>query len=749
MSLFRWGRSEPDQPHDVATLALEAIADGIVVTDRAGVVRFANAAYRALCATTENAATASVERLFGGEAATAEALFRLARAARGGASAREMLRLPGQSAAWFAVAIRPLPSRPELALWQLRSAPAPTRHARVEDFRAVLDRLPVGVYVAAADGALRFVNARLAQWLGLSVAELIETGLHVDDFLEQGFEILLSPTDEDAGMVPQLATILRRHDGRRLPVLLARAPAETGGQVASIQAVLQPLSGGRQVDGLDSELRLVRFFENAPIGIVITAPDGTIRAANAAFRAMLGQPLRLGTPFADLAAAEGREEVRRRIAGAAESDAAVGLAEIRLAGSEDIVAQLYISRIGEGAEGAVVLYLIDTTEQKNLELQFAQSQKMQAVGQLAGGIAHDFNNLLTAVIGFCDLLLMRHRPGDPSFGDIMQIKQNANRAANLVRQLLAFSRKQTLRPKVLMLTDELAELSHLLRRLLGERIELHLVHERDLGYVKVDQGQLEQVIVNLAVNARDAMPTGGVLTIRTASISEPESSRLGHALMTPGEYVLIEVSDTGTGIPKENLSKIFEPFFTTKEVGKGTGLGLSTVYGIVKQTGGFIFPSSEPGKGTTFRIYLPRHWPEVEAPPPETVEREVGTDLTGKATILLVEDEDAVRAFALRALTNKGYTVLEAADGETALGIVKTHSGPIDLMISDVVMPNMDGPTLLREVHQHRPDMKIIFISGYAEDAFRKGVDCGTDFRFLPKPFSLKQLASTVKEVLG
>ena len=280
---------------------------------------------------------------------------------------------------------------------------------------------------------------------------------------------------------------------------------------------------------------------------------------------------------------------------------------MRLAGPRDRSASLFVSRLDAAEEGeaGVILHFIDTTEQKSLETQFAQSQKMQAVGQLAGGVAHDFNNLLTAMIGFCDLLLLRFRPGDPSFADIMQIKQNANRAANLVRQLLAFSRQQTLQPRVLDITDVLAELSHLLRRLIGENIELKVVHGRDLGLVKVDQGQLEQVIINLAVNARDAMPGGGTLTIRTANMSSEHPMRRGHEVMPPGEYVQVEVTDTGVGIPRENLARIFEPFFSTKEVGSGTGLGLSTVYGIVKQTGGFVFVESEPSAGARTFIDLP------------------------------------------------------------------------------------------------------------------------------------------------
>ena len=410
--------------------------------------------------------------------------------------------------------------------------------------------------------------------------------------------------------------------------------------------------------------------------------------------------------------------------------------------------------VRDNADSAgLMLFLIDVTEQKNLEAQFVQSQKMQAVGQLAGGVAHDFNNLLTAIIGFCDLLLLRSRPGDPAFADIMQIKQNANRAANLVRQLLAFSRQQTLQPRVIDITDVLVELSHLLRRLIGENIELEFGHGRDLGLVKVDQGQLEQVVINLAVNARDAMPNGGRLTIRTANVRWAQALRRGHEVMPAGDYVLIEVEDTGIGIAPDNLARIFEPFFSTKEVGSGTGLGLSTVYGIVKQTGGFVFVDSNPGTGTAFEIYLPRHQAgEVEVVAAERIdagEPPVPKDLTGTGTVILVEDDDAVRTFGGRALRNKGYRVIEAKSGETALDLVRHASGRINLLITDVVMPQMDGPELIREVRRIDPDIKVIFISGYTEDAFRQRLGSDSDIHFLAKPFSLKQLAIKVKEVIG
>jgi two-component system cell cycle sensor histidine kinase/response regulator CckA len=400
------------------------------------------------------------------------------------------------------------------------------------------------------------------------------------------------------------------------------------------------------------------------------------------------------------------------------------------------------SALGERA----ILYALDTTEQRLLEQQFVQAQKMQAIGQLAGGVAHDFNNVLQAIIGYSDLLLASHRPTDPSFQDLMQIKQNANRAASLVRQLLAFSRRQTLRPETVKLGETLSDLSLLLKRLLGERVQLEMRQGRDLWFVKADVNQLEQVIINLAVNARDAMPDGGTVTIGTENVDEAEARRRDLAGMPATDYVRIEVSDTGTGIAPDILDKIFEPFFTTKELGKGTGLGLSTVFGIVKQSGGFIYVDSTVGQGTSFSIYLPRFVPEPEVEPkPDQKEEKRAADMTGQGTVLLVEDEDAVRAVNGRALSARGYTVLEAASGVEALEIVDAHEGTIDLVVSDVVMPEMDGPTLLGELRKRRSDLKIIFVSGYAEDAFAKHLPEGETFSFLAKPFSLKQLVETVK----
>jgi two-component system cell cycle sensor histidine kinase/response regulator CckA len=402
--------------------------------------------------------------------------------------------------------------------------------------------------------------------------------------------------------------------------------------------------------------------------------------------------------------------------------------------------------------------MLETTERRTLENQINQSQKMDMVGQLAGGIAHDFNNVLSAIMMANDFLLNAHKPTDPSFQDIMQIKQNATRAATLVRQLLAFSRRQTLRPQVLDLGDALSDLTMLLRRLIGEKVSFPgVVHGRDLWPVKADVSQFEQVIVNLAVNARDAMPDGGTLTIRTANVPAEEAEKLSYKGMPPADYVRIDVIDTGTGIPADIVDKIFEPFFSTKEVGKGTGLGLSTVYGIVKQTGGFVYVDSEAGQGTSFRIFLPRHHAEQELPAAaddgaahQPAEPKRGADLTGQGTILLVEDEEGLRSLNARGLRSRGYSVIEASNGIEAMEALEQKNGAVDLVVSDVVMPEMDGPTLLKAMRARNPDLKIIFVSGYAEDAFDKSVlRADEQFAFLPKPFALSALVEKVKQTMA
>ncbi|MBL4801449.1 MAG: response regulator [Emcibacter sp.] len=622
----------------------------------------------------------------------------------------------------------------------------------LEQLGFLLDSSDSGLISVSEDGQVIYANDILLHWM---------TGQSPKDItLPQPFSDFCSITPAHLNGQIQIRTL----SGEEILLEFLPLSATLGDQVQRGMphleegvTVCQVFSSQSDIvinDTSMENINLDRFFRESPIGIAIVTEQGDVLEKNHIFREYV-QELEIKNPrsLKHIIDPDEYGEFYDSIKATLDSGLASSIADIGFKGKGEKHGHIYINRLNkfDDHDKVVILYLIDTTEQKNLELQFAQSQKMQAVGQLAGGIAHDFNNLLTAIIGFSDLLLVRHGPGDQSFSDIIQVKQNANRAANLVRQLLAFSRQQTLRPKILIITDVLAELSNLLGRLIGDNIELEMKHGRDLGHVKVDQGQMEQVIINLCVNARDAMDDHGKISIRTRNISLEESKILSkrYQVMPYNEYVLLEVEDTGCGIAKEHLGKIFEPFFSTKEVGKGTGLGLSTVYGIVKQTGGFVFPTSEVGKGTTFSIYLPvyKDVKKEDVEPAHVAPEKPTRDLTGKGTILLVEDEDAVRMFASRALKNKGYHVYEAASGEAAYELFEEIEDELDLLISDVVMPIMDGPTLVRKIRETNQKLKVIFISGYAEDVFEKtpGED---DFHFLPKPFSLKQLAEQVKEVL-
>ncbi len=414
----------------------------------------------------------------------------------------------------------------------------------------------------------------------------------------------------------------------------------------------------------------------------------------------------------------------------------------------NISANLKVSFSGSG----ITLYFVDITERKRLEEKFNQSQKMEAVGKLAGGVAHDFNNLLTAITGYCDLLLARHLPSDQSFNDIMQIKQNSSRAANLVKQLLAFSRRQTLQPKILDVAEQLSEISILLNRLIGSKVKLNLVYENNFsGAIKVDQVQFEQVIINLAVNARDAMPDGGVLTIKSSTVHLENAVNSSVDTIPAGSYILIEISDTGQGIEISDIAKIFEPFFSTKGSGAGTGLGLSTVYGIMNQTGGFISVENKIGLGVNFQLYFPYYEfdfnstqiSDLDDNTPKTV-----TDLTGSGKILLIEDEDTVRLFMARALRDKGYVIIEASDAIQGMDIIQNNDN-IALIISDVMMPLMEGTEFLQKIRQIGINTSVMFISGYAEEDFRDLIEKTDSVYFLQKPFGIQEFASKVKEILN
>ena len=593
----------------------------------------------------------------------------------------------------------------------------------------------------------------------------------VDSFRERGHlgrgaETLSLPmlVANKAGVVLFSNDAMRRLVGarpKRLEDVIPHGAVRNGEEVliagadGPVRAILGEVEGSgerREIFLLPSPERprgdaVLADFEHVPVALMTFGPDGALRAANLAARELLwagdlGSAMfhelfeGLGRPVSDWLA----DVVAGRMPGGAEVLRARML-------SDDSFVQVTLRRIVEGGRPGALAVLNDATALKTLEAQFVQSQKMQAIGQLAGGIAHDFNNLLTAISGHCDLLLLRHGREDAEFADLEQIRQNANRAAALVSQLLAFSRKQTLKPERLDLKESLSDLTHLLNRLVGERIALTLSHEGQLQPIRADKRQLEQVLMNLVVNARDAMQDGGTIRIETEAVTLVDEMKRDRASVPAGDYAVIRVIDHGVGIPPDQLKKVFEPFFTTKRVGEGTGLGLSTVYGIVKQSGGFVFVDSILGVGTTFLLYFPVHpadpaVPEAPSRPPPPRRALMKQ---GEGVVLLVEDEAPVRAFASRALRLRGYTVLEAENAEEALKTLEDPSLEVDVFVTDVVMPGMDGPSWVRKALEARPNVRVIFVSGYAEDCLSEGQARVPNSVFLPKPFSLNDLTETVQ----
>ncbi|MGI9465466.1 MAG: cell cycle histidine kinase CckA [Aestuariivirgaceae bacterium] len=753
---------------------MDAVGDGCVVTDGRGRVIYTNKSYRELINDTGATRVIGVENLYTGFPDVSERVYRLAQRAREGVPATEEFRLnEGSTAAgahpdrpsWLRVSVSPVstPLGQNFTLWQVSDIT--TDRSRQESAFAnlqyiinYLDHAPAGFFSTTAEGEIAYLNATLADWLEIDLPQTTDGKLKIDDLLPaESRSLLMGIAPQPGESRTELFDLdLKSRSGKTFPTrIMHRVDYDYNGKLQpSRSLVLDRRASQSGAEGGEVfQMQMARLINDAPIGIAQINSDGVIENVNPAFVEISPAAIR-GVAISDVVQEDQREDVKSQLAALIKTGGKAKPLSVTFVGDDSNKGQMEFSIADAGNDNTsnITVFAADTTKHQSLEEQIKQGQKMQAVGQLAGGVAHDFNNVLTAIIGFSDLLLTKHRPTDPAFADIMNIKQNANRAANLVRQLLAFSRRQTLRPEVLSMTDVLSDLGNLLGRLLGEKVELQVVHGRDLGPVKVDVNQFEQVVINLAVNARDAMPDGGVLTVRTANVSRAESAKVNPGLMPEGEYVLCQVSDTGTGMPPEVVEKIYEPFFSTKEVGKGTGLGLSTVYGIIKQTGGFVFCDSELGKGTTFSIYLPRHAEtaeEAEEAKQAETQVEAREDYTGQGTILLVEDEDAVRSFASRALASRGYTVLEADSGETALELAKEHDGEFDLVLSDVVMPEMDGPTLLKELRAHGINTKVVFISGYAEDAFEKNLEGQEDFAFLPKPFSLKQLAGAVKDAMA
>jgi two-component system, cell cycle sensor histidine kinase and response regulator CckA len=727
VNLFRRGRRITAQAMDrgALTASINTVAEPLMVTDLKGAIICANQAYGSR---------------FGGYPALADLgddpVQMAGRIGQAGAQAQaqsgaELQVIDPRSGAAVTLAVSMLGGEQTLLLW--RVLPDSFAKAR-QDICAAFDG-HIGTALSQArdaallvspEGQILSINAHAQLLLGMSERDL--TGLAADTVLHS-----------DGSNVYAIAA-----DGGHILLQVREAPLSQDGKLI---AYFVQLEERHLVAETDVALPLLPAFLNElPLAVALADRDGRLLYANMRFCEVTQINLqdRIAYP-SDIVTDEDRtavsDLVRRVGARAASSQQSV----VRLRANPEQPVKLLVSQAKGSGPETCVLTITDNAEQQRLEQHLAQAQKMQAVGQLAGGIAHDFNNILQAIIGYCDLLLQRHLPGDASFADINQILSNANRAAGLVRQLLAYSRQQSLRPSVERVAELITDQVGTLKQLVREKATLDVHHARDVGYVRVDPNQFYQVLMNLVVNARDAIVHKGSITVNTRMATPADAPERERAIMPQGDYVLISVTDSGSGIAPEHVAKIFDPFFTTKDVGKGTGLGLSTVYGIIKQSSGFIFVESAPGKGTSFNVFLPA----CEAPLIEDMPRkaDVVEDLWGHGTILFVEDEDAVRTFATKALERKGYKVLPAASGEQALELLSEHGASIDLLISDVVMPNMDGPTVVKHARAAYPALKVIMISGYAEESLRKSIET-PDIGFLPKPFQLKELATAVKRVL-
>ncbi len=819
------------QKNDLLSSVFASMPDGNLITSDDGRVLFANDVYREMTGAKETDAPSNVERAFAAHPDASEPIYRLSLAAREARSWSEEFRIVNRAAGeedddhviWYRISVRPYSASGDhvngnavsgkLAVWNIVNVTR-DRERQENVFQELqsaidyLDHAPAGFFSVDAGGKVLYMNATLASWLGQDLATPSDSPLLLGDLLTGDSAELLARTIPEVGELKTeiLDVDFLRHDGTNLPVrLLHRVSFTADGKAGPSRTLVLNRSTAEDVaeDVRVAQVRFARFFNNAPFAIATVDGDGRIGQTNAAFarlQTLIGIEEGVGRiNLLEYVRDDDRDVIRAALDTAAADRADIAPFEVILRnmksgggeslssdklpkeGERDRSAQVYVNPIrdAENQSEKAIFYIIDTTEQRELEVQVAQGLKMNAIGELAGSVAHDFNNLLTVIINHSDFLLLDHEPSDPAYQDITQIRAHALRGAGLVGQLLAYSRRQTLLPTVLNLTDSLTDQMQWLGRLMGDAAELDMEHDPDLWEVRVDRNRFEQVIMNLAVNASHAMPDGGLLKIRSSNISSEEARAFNYKGMTAGEFVLLEIEDNGTGMPNEVREQIFDPFFTTKEMGEGTGLGLSTVYGIIKQTGGFIFVESELGKGTKFRIFLPRYIPgEVEAPtaavaaPQESPGEEAIDDVmpvdgqangqgriaapdidasvddtTGDETILLVEDDDGVRGVTARILIGRGYTVFETASGVEALEMIDEGQIP-DLIVSDVMMPEMDGPTLLKEARQRVPDIRFILMSGHALDSFNKNLDGDEAFTFLQKPFNMKKMAETVKSAL-
>ncbi|MFN4024548.1 MAG: response regulator [Hyphomonas sp.] len=747
---------------------IEALDEAVLVTDPGGAPVAANEAYSDLtklaliAGPADTGPPVTVDRLFGANPGLAAPVYRLSKAAKAGVKRCEVLPPlalgPEQVPAQFEVTVSPLP-RGGRVLWRIRRIAGQLEATGAADLKSLyVEDAPMGFFAARPDGTITYANNWLRELLGLpQTARNIRT----DDIMRPEFVKMLA-RDRKSGAPGRSDIQLRARDGVEIPVQAITSWTGRGAEAAGRTIILaspQVLNGGEERFALQAASRPPRpegdpMFDDAPFGAVRLDGDrvdgAVILDANRALMEVTGGRATPGTQFSELfVSEEGEQSLADLLVEAVDKPVA-----LRTAGdaARDVNVFVTLNQAGRPS----VAYIIDITEQRQLEQRLAHGEKMRSIGHLAGVVAHDFNNVLQGIIFNYEALMLRHPVGDPSYENLQAIHEFSSRARELVRMLLAYARAQTFKREIFNATDFLSEFSILLRQLLDERIELEVKHGRDIPWIKADKGQIENAIINLATNARDAMVAhrgGGKLTIRTGRATGKDAHAKGFSYVDDGEYLVIEVEDNGTGMPRDVMDKIFQPFFTTKDQGAGTGLGLATVYGIIKQSGGYVCPVSAVGKGTTFYIYLPALSADQIPEPSDLADAAKAAirpmDMSGRGRILLVEDEDGVRSIAATHLRQRGYEVEEACDGEDALEILTDMPGSFDLIISDVVMPGMDGPTLIREAKDKLGHARVIFISGYAERDLAQQLDDDRAVSFLPKPFTVRQLSERIKQELA
>lgn len=745
----------------LAERVLDSDPEARLVARRDGVVTYANRAYFALAKDAGVMGPAGlpprIDRLFAQQGAEATKLFRLCKAAKSGEPGQEIIYQTmglagGGERRRFEVSVRPIRGADDHVVWLLRELPI--EEAEHDALAAAYADLPQPVFALEKSGQIAWSNAAMREKLGAARGELRS----IDD-------IVLGETRELVSALWRIDRVgveaqIRRRDA---DPAAARFSAFRRGGVGEGFACVEMIvdESADQVE----DVALSGDISESPFGVAIVDGeinrDGRVVEANKAFIEAFGAQ-RKNTPLAKCVSAvtleEIADEIRRKTrVGGSPKPVEVTLGEGVNARTFALYARPVKRKRGSYGIRRTLLYSVDVTDRKQMEEEYAQDQKLRGIGELASKVAHDFNNYLQVVIGHCERLMLKHPAGDPAYQDLVQIRENGQRAANTTKQLLAFSRKQTLQREVLSITEVLRDFSPFLTRSIGERVRLELINGRALPTIKVDRHQLETAVMNLAVNARDALaPKGGVLTVRTQCIPADEVKNLTVQGLLDQDYVLIEVSDNGPGVPPELVDKIFDPFFTTKATGKGTGLGLSTVYGIIRQLDGVIALKSESGKGASFEIYLPAYEAEeaaedVASPPPAAnapKPRRKPQDLTGAGRVLVVEDEDPVRAFVVATLTDCGYEVSQAEDGEDALEMLE-EDPDYDLVVSDVMMPGLDGPTMIAQARAElNIKSKVIFMSAYAEAAVRDQLDIVKDAGYIQKPATLQDIAETVKHTL-